>query len=136
MDKDPNHDYISVLTDQGKNALTLFLMSCCIEGEGDNVQINPKKHKDGDPLFYGPDFKPYAFYHEGLYLEVSFDRPSYVSDIFDKYRPFFGNYIGTEGDMDNEDEEDVTTELYTFRLTDHLDKLTDVVNYEDFQLDD
>ena len=133
MDKDPKHDYISVLPEQGKNALLLFLMSCCIEGEGDNVEINPTKHKDGDPLFYGPDFKPYAFYHEGLYLEVSFERPSWVSDIFDRYSPFFGNYIGPDVAQDDDDDDDVATERYTFRLTDHLDKLTDVVKYENLE---
>lgn len=137
MDKDPKHDYISVLPEQGKNALLLFLMSCCIEGEGDNVGLDPTMHKDGDPLFYGPDFKPYAFYHEGLYLDVSFERPSYVAGIFDKFKPYFGNYMGPvvaqDDDDDDDDDDDVVTERYTFRLTDHLDKLTDVVKYENLE---
>lgn len=136
MDKDPKHDYISVLPEQGKNALLLFLMACCIEGEGDNVGLDPTTHKDGDPLFYGPDFKPYAFYHEGLYLDVSFLRPSYVADIFDKFKPFFGNYMGPDVAIDDEDDEDdeERTETYTFRLTDRLDPLTDKVNYADEEL--
>lgn len=136
MDKDPKHDYISVLPEQGKNALLLFLMSCCIEGEGDNVGLDPTMHKDGDPLFYGPDFKPYAFYHEGLYLDVSFERPSYVAGIFDKFKPYFGNYMGPVvalDDDDDDDDDDVVTECYTFRLTDHLDLLTDVVKYENLE---
>lgn len=128
---DSNKDYISVLEEQGKNALLLFLMACCIEGEGDNVGLEPTMHKDGDPLFYGPDFKPYAFYHEGLYLDVSFLRPSFVADIFDKFKPFFGNYIGP--DVAQDDDDGVANERYTFRLTDHLDKLTDVVKYENLE---
>lgn len=134
MEKNTNKEYIKVLTDTGKTALLLFFMACCKEGEGDNVEITPQKHKEGDPLFYGPDFKPYAFYHEGLYLEVSFERPSWVSDIFDSYSPFFGNYIGPEEEMDDDDDDDdVVTECYTFRLTDHLDLLTDVVKYENLE---
>jgi len=132
MEKDTNKEYIKVLTDTGKTALLLFFMACCMEGEGDNVEITPQKHKEGDPLLYGPDFKPYAFYHEGLYLEVSFGRPSWVSDIFDRYRPFFGNYIGRDVDIDDDDEE--ITETYTFRLTDRLDFLTDKVNYAEEEL--
>lgn len=134
MEKDTNKEYINVLTDTGKTALLLFFMACCKEGEGDNVEITPQKHKEGDPLFYGPDFKPYAFYHEGLYLEVSFNRPSWVSDIFDRYSPFFGNYMGPDvAQDDDDDDDDVVTERYTFRLTDHLDKLTDVVKYENLE---
>ena len=130
MDKDPKHDYISVLPEQGKDALLLFLMACCIEGEGDNVGLDPTMHKDGDPLFYGPDFKPYAFYHEGLYLDVSFLRPSHIADIFDKFKPFFGNYMGPDVAQDDDDDDNnVTSERYTFRLTDHLDKLTDTITY-------
>ena len=132
MDKAPKHDYISVLPEQGKNALLLFLMACCIEGEGDNVGLDPTMHKNGDPLFYGPDFKPYAFYHEGLYLDVSFLRPSYVADIFDRFKSFFGNYIGPDVVQDD-DVDGVANERYTFRLTDHLDKLTDVVKYENLE---
>ena len=132
MEKDTKKEYIKVLTDTGKTALLLFFMACCKEGEGDNVEITPQKHKEGDPLLYGPDFKPYAFYHEGLYLEVSFERPSWVSDIFDRYRPFFGNYIGRDVDIDDDDEE--ITETYTFRLTDRLDFLTDKVNYAEEEL--
>ena len=131
MEKDTNKEYINVLTDTGKTALLLFFMACCKEGEGDNVEITPQKHKEGDPLFYGPDFKPYAFYHEGLYLEVSFNRPSWVSDIFDRYCPFFGNYIGPDVDIDDDEE---ITETYTFRLTDRLDFLTDMVNYAEEEL--
>ena len=131
---DSNKDYISVLPEQGKNALLLFLMECCIEGEGDNVGLDPTTHKDGDPLFYGPYFKLYAFYHEGLYLDVSFLRPSYVADIFDKFKPYFCNYIGPDVAQDDDDDDDnVATECYTFRLTDHLDKLTDVVKYENLE---
>ena len=134
MEKDTNKEYINVLTDTGKTALLLFFMACCKEGEGDNVEITPQKHKEGDPLFYGPDFKPYAFYHEGLYLEVSFNRPSWVSDIFDRYSPFFGNYMGPDVAQDDDDDDDgVANERYTFRLTDHLDKLTDVVKYENLE---
>lgn len=133
MEKDTNKEYINVLTDTGKTALLLFFMACCKEGEGDNVEITPQKHKEGDPLFYGPDFKPYAFYHEGLYLEVSFERPSWVSDIFDRYSPFFGNYIGPDVAMDDDDDEE-RTETYTFRLTDRLNPLTDKVNYAEEEL--
>lgn len=133
MEKNTNKEYIKVLTDTGKTALLLFFMACCKEGEGDNVEITPQKHKEGDPLFYGPDFKPYAFYHEGLYLEVSFERPSWVSDIFDRYRPFFGNYIGRDVDIDDDDDEEIT-ETYTFRLTDRLGFLTDKVNYAEEEL--
>lgn len=133
MEKDTNKEYINVLTDKGKTALLLFFMACCKEGEGDNVEITPQKHKDGDPLFYGLDLKPYAFYHQGLYLEVSFERPSWVSDIFDRYSPFFGDYIGPDVAIDEEDEEE-RTETYTFRLTDRLNPLTDKVNYAEEEL--
>lgn len=129
---DSNKDYISVLPEQDKNALLLFLMECCIKGEGDNVGLDPTTHKDGDPLFYGPDFKPFAFYHEGLYLDVSFLRPSHIADIFDKFKPFFGNYIGPDV---AQDDDGVANECYTFRLTDHLGKLTDVVTYLPISMD-
>ena len=133
MEKDTKKEYINVLTDKGKTALLLFFMACRKKGEGNNVEITPQKHKDGDPLFYGPDFKPYAFYHEGLYLEVSFERPSWVSDIFDRYSPFFDNYIGPDVAIDDEDDEE-RTETYTFRLTDRLNPLTDKINYADEEL--
>lgn len=116
---------IKVIEQQTLLALMMFFADCAEQGEEPEIEYHFRQ--GGEAFTHDAHFNVTSVYPPGMYLDLTVEKSSWISDIFDRYKPFLSRYFYEE---DDEDDGYYKSTVYTFRLTDKLGKLTDLGNHK------
>lgn len=126
MDKEIKVASLDVIPQDALTALLMFFVEAA--SQNDDVDIAYHKRNGGEPFTYGRDFNVTSVYPPGLYLDVTIRSTEWTYDYFEQYKPFLRCY--TSEDFDDDDE-DIKSTIYSFRLTDSLNALAQTVKETD-----